>query len=176
MPRYDRTMIRGIVIAAYLGWITFGAVSILLPSPLPSTPTTSSALPIHLASTSVCAAFWALFAKQRSPGTFYVYILFPCYFWDQALVRAGRPLLQYVRQGQPGSVAWPIVRGVLVIAALQSMVVGVYFLNSCDMAQVRVRRPHTVTARFGARGSSRLASCGPLSRGRVRLGRKIRSY
>ena len=113
-------MIQGIVIAAYLGWIAFGAVSILLPA---TTSVSQDALPFHLATTSVLAAFWTLFAKQRSPWTFYIYILFPCYFWNQVVVRASAPLLKYVKQGQAGSVGGPVFRGVLVFAALQSMVV-----------------------------------------------------
>ena len=113
-------MIQGIVIAAYLGWIAFGAVSILLPA---TTSVSQDALPFHLATTSVLAAFWTLFAKQRSPWTFYIYMLFPCYFWNQVLVRASAPLLKYVKQGQAGSVVGPVFRGVLVFAALQTMVV-----------------------------------------------------
>ena len=113
-------MIQGIVIAAYLGWIAFGAVSILLPA---TTSVSQDALPFHLATTSVLVAFWTLFAKQRSPWTFYIYMLFPCYFWNQVLVRASAPLLKYVKQGQAGSVVGPVFRGVLVFAALQTMVV-----------------------------------------------------
>ena len=122
-------MIRGIVIAAYLGWIAFGAVSIILPS---DEHFSENPAPFHIAATSVLAAFWALFVKQRSPMTFYVYILFPCYFWDQVLVRASRPLLQYVRQGQAGSVAKMGLRWALVVAALQSMVVSIAVCRLLD--------------------------------------------
>lgn len=118
---YDRLMIRGIVIAAYLGWIAFGAVSILLP-PEPS-QTSLGGLPFHLAATSVLGGFWAVFAKQRSPWSFYVYIVFPCYFWDQVLARASGPLLRGVREARVGSLIGYVLRGALVVAALQSMVV-----------------------------------------------------
>ncbi|KAI0370992.1 PigN-domain-containing protein [Pilatotrama ljubarskyi] len=119
LQTYDRLMIRGIVIAAYLGWIAFGGVSILLP------PSASpKALPFHVVATAVLGAFWALFAKQRSPWSFYVYIVFTCYFWDQVLARASGPLLNYVRQGQVGSLLGYVLRGALVVAALQSMVAG----------------------------------------------------
>ena len=121
-------MIQGIVIAAYLGWIAFGAVSILLPA---AASVSQGASPFHLAATSVLAVFWALFAKQRSPWTFYIYILFPCYFWDQVLIRASPPLIKYVKQGPAGSVVGPVLRSILIFAALQSMVVGrVLVINS----------------------------------------------
>ena len=119
---YDRTMIRGIVIAAYLGWIAFGAVSILLPSPVQTGQPQS---PFHAVAASILVLFWALFARQHSPWTFYIYIAFPCYFWDHVLARASKPLWQYIREGQPGSVVGPVLRGVLVVAALQSMVVSI---------------------------------------------------
>ncbi len=115
-------MIRGIVIAAYLGWIAFGAVSILLPPS--ASQSLRSALPIHLFTTIALGAFWALFTKQRSPWSFYVYIVFPCYFWDQVLVRAGGPLLRNIRHARAGSLAGYVLRGTLVVAALQSMVVS----------------------------------------------------
>ena len=126
-------MIQGIVIAAYLGWIAFGATSILLPQTASSTP---GGLPFHVAATSVLVGFWALFAKQRSPWTFYVYIVFPCYFWDQVLVRASGPLLQYVKQRSALSIVGPVSRGLLVVATLQSMVVCLatkpHWLSSTD--------------------------------------------
>ncbi|KAI0334221.1 PigN-domain-containing protein [Cubamyces sp. BRFM 1775] len=121
LQTYDRLMIRGIVIAAYLGWIAFGAVSILIPAA--SKPSTS-VFPIHVAATAVLGGFWALFAKQRSPWSFYLYIIFPCYFWDQVFARASTQLLSYLKADRVGSIAGYIVRGALVVAALQSMVAG----------------------------------------------------
>ncbi|RPD52571.1 alkaline phosphatase-like protein [Lentinus tigrinus ALCF2SS1-6] len=121
LQTYDRTMIRGIVIAAYLGWIAFVAVSILLP---PDEHLSGSKPSLHIAAASVLVGFWGLFARQHSPSTFYVYIVFPCYFWDQVLVRASKPVLQYVRQGQSGSIIKLLLRGLLVVGALQSMVAG----------------------------------------------------
>ncbi|KAH9856208.1 PigN-domain-containing protein [Lenzites betulinus] len=120
LQTYDRLMIRGIVIAAYIGWIAFGAVSVLLP---PS-QSSSRAFPFHLATTAVLGGFWALFAKQRSPWSFYIYIIFPCYFWDQAIARGAAPLMRYMRRSRVVSLVGNALRGVLVVAALQSMVAG----------------------------------------------------
>ena len=125
-------MIQGIVIAAYLGWIAFGATSILLPQ----TSSGTRGLQFHVAATSVLVGFWGLFAKQRSPWTFYIYIVFPCYFWDQVLVRASGPLLQYIKRRSARSIVGPVSQGLLVVAALQSMVVCLatkpHWLSSTD--------------------------------------------
>lgn len=64
-----------------------------------------------------------MFAKQRSPWSFYIYIVFPCYFWDQALSRASGPMLESLRQGRARALMDYTIRGTLVVAALQSMVV-----------------------------------------------------
>ena len=143
-------MIQGIVIAAYLGWIAFGAVSILLPV---ATSTSQDALPFHLAATSVLAVFWAVFMKQRSPWTFYIYILFPCYFWDQIFVRAGALLLSYVERRSAKSVVSPIMRGILVFVALQSMVVRSNANYQLLRKLTTPSSPAIPTDRFGVRGS-----------------------
>ncbi|OSD03803.1 PigN-domain-containing protein [Trametes coccinea BRFM310] len=119
LQTYDRLLIRGIVIAAYLGWIAFCAVSILDPH-----SATTKALRFHVAAAAVLVGFWAVFAKQRSPWSFYVYIVFPCYFWDQALSRASGPMLESLRQGRARALMNYTIRGALVVAALQSMVAG----------------------------------------------------
>ena len=143
-------MIQGIVVTAYLGWIAFGAVSILLPM---TTSNSQDALPFHLAVTSVLAVFWALFAKQRSPWAFYIYILFPCYFWDQVLVRASAPLLEYVKRGPAGSVINPTIRGILVFTALQSMVVRRNADARIFSKLITPSSPAIPTDRFGVCGS-----------------------
>ncbi|KAI0632733.1 Phosphatidylinositolglycan class N-domain-containing protein [Trametes polyzona] len=120
LQTYDRTMIRGIVIVAYLGWIAFGAVSVLLPSA--NAPTRR--LPLHIPTAAILVGFWSLFAKQRSPWSFYIYIVFPCYFWDQVLARATGPFLRYVWRCGFKSLIGHVFRGALVVVALQAMVAG----------------------------------------------------
>ena len=79
---------------------------------------------IDVASVIILVLFWALFALQRSPATFYIYICFPVYFWQQVLRRTVVFLGQHRYSKLHGAiVARVLLRGCLVISALQSMVV-----------------------------------------------------
>ncbi|OBZ74872.1 GPI ethanolamine phosphate transferase 1 [Grifola frondosa] len=125
LQTYDRLLIRGIVIAAYLGWIALGASSILVSQhDIEVSAKAPGARGIHLAAALSLFTFWGLFAIQRSPWTFYVYIAFPCYFWHQALLQARIPLARYIqkRDVYMSTIFKLVPRGVLVVAALQSMV------------------------------------------------------
>ncbi|OCH87853.1 PigN-domain-containing protein [Obba rivulosa] len=123
LQTYDRMLIRAIVSAAYLGWIAFGATSILLPQ---DELNFSGSLIIDLTSLSLLFVSWGLFALQRSPWTFYLYICFPMYFWQQALQRTLKGLRKYAKDGNMylSTVLSVLLRGGLVVAALQCMVAG----------------------------------------------------
>ena len=106
------------VVIAYLGWAAYGATTILFPDSPPSFTTPISGLALVALGTS-----WTLFAVQKYPLTFYVYVVFPCYFWREVLVTSSGPLLELYRSNTlRGSMKF-FFRAVFVIAALQSMVV-----------------------------------------------------
>lgn len=106
------------VVIAYLGWAAYGATTILFPNSSPSFTTPISGLALVALGTS-----WTLFAVQKYPLTFYVYVVFPCYFWREVLVTSSGPLLELYRSNKiRGSMKF-FFRAVFVIAALQSMVV-----------------------------------------------------
>jgi len=89
LQTYDRFMIRSFVTAAYLGWAAFASLYIIRPLDRASSVNQKSTATriISLMSCTVVAAFWASFFLQNSPSTFYIYILFPCYFWREVLVQ-----------------------------------------------------------------------------------------
>ena len=93
--RYDKTLIRAVVDIAYLGWAAYGATAILFPNSPPSFTTTISSLALAALGTS-----WTLFAVQKYPLTFYVYVVFPCYFWREVLVTSSGPLLKLYRSNK----------------------------------------------------------------------------
>lgn len=120
--RYDRTLIRAIVTAAYLGWMAFGAASIFAPRDAQEKGRGNG---LNTVAVGVLSVFWGLFALQRSPWSFYLYICFPIYFWHQALLRGWTPMLRVLQDGESGifKTVRLAMHGCLVIAALESMVV-----------------------------------------------------
>ncbi|KAI0724812.1 alkaline phosphatase-like protein [Fomitopsis betulina] len=123
LETYDRTLIRGMVLAAYLGWIAFGAVSITLPAENIG-PERSPIL--DMAALSCLATFWAAFAKQHSPLTFYLYICFPVYFWHQSLLRSQGTIQRYFKNmnHRPVDLVRMLARGLCVVGALEAMAIG----------------------------------------------------
>lgn len=70
--------------------------------------------------------FWAVFAIERAPLTYSVYVAFPLYFWHQFLGRASKPILSALEsesKWRPGDVVMWVARAGVVVAALLAMVV-----------------------------------------------------
>src|SRR5882757_6562484 len=121
--RYDRVLIRAIVVAAYLGWAAYSSLSILPPAV--SSVSANERAWVRITTTAAVAIFWAFFAAQRAPWTFYVYVTFPCYFWQQFALR-GVPVLvqQFKSSERPGSFTCRVLfHLVIVVVVLQFMVV-----------------------------------------------------
>lgn len=114
---YDRLLIRSIVIVAYLGWAAYASLYIFRPQ-----PGTDSHI---ILTTAILLVFWAAFAIQRSPWTFYVYVAFPCYFWNQVVTHAAKPTIAWFRGSQKSPLIYAklFFQATLIVGALQSMVV-----------------------------------------------------
>ena len=160
LETYDRILIRTIVAFAYTGWIAFSAVFILAPpGPLPVS-STPPWIPFFfgLAAIGSCG----LFAIQRLPWTFHIYILFPFLFWQEVTRKV------YANWSALRSLLFEDVRwtsSVLLVlffalVALQSMVVRRFppsFSNLMrDSARDSVLSLDTLNERFGASVSSPL--------------------
>ena len=99
------------VVITYLVWAAYGATTILLPNSPPSFNTTISAAVLTGLGLS-----WTLFVIQKYPLTFYVYAIFPCYSWREALVMFFGPLLELCHSGKlRGSMKFSL-RAVFVVA------------------------------------------------------------
>ncbi|KAH9482188.1 GPI ethanolamine phosphate transferase 1 [Psilocybe cubensis] len=127
LQTYDRLMIRAFVTAAYLGWAAYASLFLFRPLDYTTSVLKPSNQDIRKAlnagSWTILAAFWLSFSVQRSPWSFYVYITFPCYFWNQFLsqvVTTSGILINFNwRKG-----ALVLVNSSLVVVALFGMVVG----------------------------------------------------
>lgn len=135
LQTYERLLIRGIVTTAYTGWAAYASLYIFRPLDYSHThgPTLWSSYAVSATSAFVLVGFWTLFAIQSSPGTFYLYIAFPCYFWRQFLVQV-IPALRNRRDFEHYAHYYVGVlsKAILVIVVLQGMVVCTipfYFLD-----------------------------------------------
>lgn len=123
---YDRFLIRGFVTAAYLGWAAYAALYIFRPldvySPVQATQS-SAASALTIGSWLIMMGFWALFALQKSPWSFYVYIAFPCFFWQQSLVQLSTFLKSNPCKISVRKIIGYMIKCAMVVAALLGMVV-----------------------------------------------------
>ena len=154
LQTYDRSLIRGIVSAAYMGWTAYAILHILrhsdhhsLRGGKPASFSTFTTPLVTVASWLVLLAFWTLFALQHSPLSFYVYIMFPCYFWWRVLEELGTAISDGTyRRAASGMVGGSnkksyfvtiVIKVVVVILALQGMVVR-YSLIYMENVDVRL--------------------------------------
>ncbi|KAG5642681.1 hypothetical protein DXG03_002339 [Asterophora parasitica] len=121
---YERSLIRSLVTAAYIGWAAYAALYIFRPLDYAHTASSStwSGL-VHAATTITLLGFWALFTVERAPWTFYLYIAFPCYFWHQVASQAVVGLRSQL-QTRHFSYLRVLASAVMIVAVLQGMVLA----------------------------------------------------
>ncbi|KAJ6601273.1 Phosphatidylinositolglycan class N-domain-containing protein [Mycena vulgaris] len=117
LQTYERMLIKAMATAAYIGWAAYASLFIF--RPLDTQRDTSSGRAITSVAVVALATFWILFAIQRSPWTYYLYIAFPCYFWQQFTIQI-LPLLRI--SALQMHFTRTLLYGGLVIAVLQCMV------------------------------------------------------
>ncbi|KAJ7455915.1 Phosphatidylinositolglycan class N-domain-containing protein [Mycena galericulata] len=121
LQTYERMLIRAMATAAYTGWAAYTSLFIFRPLDRFNTKSRAAAATTALAVIAL-AAFWTLFAIQRSPWTYYVYIAFPVYFWQQFMVQVLPMLRTSASQMHRLGYARTVLYSGLVVTVLQSMV------------------------------------------------------
>lgn len=127
LQTYERLLIRAIVTAAYLGWAAYASLFLFRPldySTGPPRPSWSLSV-VSATAYITLVTFCILFAIQRSPWTFYLYIAFPCYYWQQFLIQT-IPAFQTQLRNRPTNYFEVAVIVVATTAVLQGMVVCRY--------------------------------------------------
>lgn len=146
---YDRLLIRGIVIVAYLGWAAYTSISLLpLAAPLSATAKRGIDTTTIVTLLTFCMVFW----MQKSPWTFYIYVAFPCYFWREFCMRGVFAFRQSVR-GSSLTYSKVFGQSILVVLALQSMVVCCIFAVALACSQSHTCRWPTDIDRYGVLAS-----------------------
>ena len=160
LETYDRTLIRTIVTFAYTGWIAFSAAFVLAPSRPPPAGSVPLWIPLlfGLAAIGSCG----LFAVQRLPWTFHIYILFPFFFW-QDVTRKVYANWSALRGHWFNDVKWTLsalLRLSLAVVALQSMVVrhispspSLLVRCSARLSEVWVHQPSGLERWFRCHGA-----------------------
>ena len=128
--RYDRFLIRTVVILAYSGWMAYASLFIF-GFQTESSETSRGPSVTSVASTIVMLTSWTIFAVQQSPWSFYIYVAFPCYFWNQVILHASRPVRAWFSKTnrKVTSYGGTIIQAFLVFGILQTMVVGFFPLH-----------------------------------------------
>ncbi|CAH7689895.1 Phosphatidylinositolglycan class N-domain-containing protein [Phakopsora pachyrhizi] len=82
LQSYDWFLLRTIVTAGYVGWILYSAVFVLRTYVLPIPVESSGILSIgHVAGFLIFLAISLWFYLERAPFSYYLYVMFPAYFW-----------------------------------------------------------------------------------------------
>ncbi|KAM6496316.1 Phosphatidylinositolglycan class N (PIG-N) domain containing protein [Amanita muscaria] len=134
LQTYDRVLIRSIVTVAYLGWAAYSALYVFGLRHRDAVTASAGEARLHakVIKTTInwlsfltFATSLVLFALQRSPWSFYLYIMFPCYFWNRVLLRIVPTVAQW-SWSELASVDFGklIGVGVLVLGSLQAMVLA----------------------------------------------------
>ncbi|KAF9459158.1 Phosphatidylinositolglycan class N-domain-containing protein [Collybia nuda] len=123
LQTYERSLIRGIVTAAYTGWAAYASLYLFRPLEYSKlSPRVSYFLKLIAAFTLIYS--WIFFAIQHSPWTFYLYMVFPCYFWQHFLEQAIPALWNRRDSKKYAEYVVILFKGIAVIAVLQGMVVA----------------------------------------------------
>ncbi|KAK7059142.1 Glycosyl phosphatidyl inositol anchor synthesis [Paramarasmius palmivorus] len=129
LETYERTLVQTIAAFAYTGWAAYASLYVFRPLDIKSNAKnykdSGFTTAVHSLSFLIFSIFSGMFALEKANWTYYLYIAFPCYFWDQFISQAGQPLLAAVKKNQlgitPGSL---LLRVTLVAGTLVSMVFG----------------------------------------------------
>jgi GPI ethanolamine phosphate transferase 1 len=124
LQTYHRTMLRTLAVIAYLGWSAYVSLFIWRPLEQPGV----SQMPSLWCSPNIIAfSFVALcygrFILERSPISYYFYVLFPAYFWAKFFAQLGTPGVQFrvTYLGIPPLAG--LLYAVITLGSLYSMVV-----------------------------------------------------
>ncbi|KAG2013076.1 GPI ethanolamine phosphate transferase 1 [Coprinopsis cinerea AmutBmut pab1-1] len=121
LQTYDRTLIRTIVTFAYTGWAAFACIYLFRTGDAPTPSGRTYRQILNGLAAAILGTTWMVFFVQKSPWTFYIYVAFPVYFWQQFLAYGAPSIVGRVAYSGYANV---ILRVALVVICTQAMVLG----------------------------------------------------
>ncbi|KAI0327602.1 alkaline phosphatase-like protein [Cubamyces sp. BRFM 1775] len=113
----DRPIITALAVAGYVGWAAYIAVKSTQQKTFSEEPRSTIPILHRVAALATCGCCWAAYIYQSLPPAYYLYAVLPGYFWFSVVADAKPSLWRLYERGS-------LLRGALVIAALESMVIG----------------------------------------------------
>jgi phosphatidylinositol glycan class N len=126
LQTYDWLFLRALVTIGYLGWIAFALTSVVDLHVLHGTTETSRTLPGTIFFTSVLVILYSSFIISKSPLTYYVYAIFPVFFWEEvfarrnSLIESKKILLKHITT--TGGYVGLVVKSTIFLALIESLV------------------------------------------------------
>ncbi|PRT56437.1 GPI ethanolamine phosphate transferase 1 [Wickerhamiella sorbophila] len=123
LQTYNWLLLRSLVTLGFLGWMLFAFISFLHLFVVEETPVQSTATWPSAVAVAIFGALAALFYRQHSPLNYYLYALFPVFFWYQVVSNKNTLLqgikLLFLRQGTGlGGCILATVFGFIIIEAM----------------------------------------------------------
>lgn len=129
LQTYNWLLLRSLVTMGYLGWIGYATTSFLHVFVVGEVAETGHPI-VQAVSGSVLAVLASLLYKQESPVNYYLYAIFPVFFWDQifasrkTVMRGAELLLQRTNSETPLWTA--LYHGLFCVFIMEAIVFG-YF-------------------------------------------------
>lgn len=128
LQTYDWLFLRALITVGYLGWIAYALTTVLDLHVLHSRvkpERTGAATAVFAA---VLAALYGSFVASKSPGMYYLYAIFPVFFWEEVYARRNslregrRELFGHIQGG--GSLASLAFNSAIYVAVIELLAVG----------------------------------------------------
>jgi phosphatidylinositol glycan class N len=87
LQTYDWLFLRLLVTAGYVGWMAFGATSIIDIHVLRGSTKTQRTTATNIFFSSTLVLLFAYLLVQHSPWTYYAYAIFPVFFWEEVFAQ-----------------------------------------------------------------------------------------
>ncbi|KAI5304730.1 Glycosyl phosphatidyl inositol anchor synthesis [Ascosphaera pollenicola] len=131
LQTYDWLFLRAIVTIGYLGWIVYALTTVIdlhvLHSSVPAQRTISSNIFFTSVLVALCSVFWV----QKSSWRYYVYGIFPIFFWEEvvanrkSLYAGGKVVLGNVHSF--GGYIKFLLKAVLYVGILEALVASYFY-------------------------------------------------